>query len=50
MSKKDGKSVLLHAQEKKGFHTLKSPDNSIYEDNIKAKDACPVKIISVKLT
>ena len=33
-----------------GFHTLKSPDNSIYEDNIKAKDACPVKIISVKLT
>ncbi len=50
MSKKDGKSVLLHAQEKKGFHTLKSPDHSIYEDNIKAKDACPVKIISVKLT
>ncbi|MFD1314384.1 ferredoxin [Namhaeicola litoreus] len=50
MSKKDGKSVLLHAQEKKGFHTLKSPDQSIYEDNIKAKEACPVKIISVKLT
>ena len=25
MSKKDGKSVLLHSEEKKGFHTIKSP-------------------------
>lgn len=48
ISKKDGKSVLLHAIEKKGFHTLKSPDNSIIDANIKAKEACPVKIISVK--
>ncbi len=48
MSKKDGKSVLLHAKDKKGFFTLKSPDETIFEKNIKAKEACPVKIISVK--
>ncbi len=48
MSKKDGKSVLLHAKEKKGFYTLKSSDHTILESAIKAKEACPVKIISVK--
>ena len=48
ISKKDGKSVLLQSVAKKGFYTLKSPDDSIYEANIKAKEACPVKIISVK--
>jgi len=48
MSKKDGKAVLLHTQEKKGFYTLKSPDESILEPSIKAKEACPSKIISVK--
>jgi len=48
ISKKDGKSVLLQSVEKKGFHTLKSPDDSIYEANMQAKAACPVKIISVK--
>ena len=48
MSKKDGKSVLLRSEEKKGFHTIKSPDESIYHDAEKAKEACPVKIISVK--
>jgi ferredoxin len=48
MSKKDGKSVLLHATDKKGFHTIKSPDHSIFENAVKAKEACPVKIISVK--
>ena len=48
MSKKDGKTVLLHAQEKKGFHTLKSSDEIIYDANMKAANACPVKIISVK--
>jgi len=50
MSKKDGKSVLLHAKDKKGFFTLKSLDDAILESNIKAKEACPVKIISVKQT
>jgi len=48
MSKKDGKSVLLHSSDKKGFFTIKSPDMSILEDAIKAKEACPVNIISVK--
>lgn len=48
MSKKDGKSVLLHSEEKKGFYTLKSPDDSILEMSLKAKEACPTKIISVK--
>jgi len=50
MSKKDGKSVLLHATEKKGFFTIKSRDETIYNDAIKASDACPVKIIDVKQT
>ena len=31
MSKKDGKSVLLHAIDKKGFCTLKSIENDILE-------------------
>lgn len=48
MSKKDGKSVLLHATEKKGFFTLKSADENIYDAAMEAKKACPVKIISVK--
>jgi len=48
MSKKDGKAVLLHTGEKKGFYTLKSPDESIYESSVRAKEACPSKIISVK--
>ncbi len=50
MSKKDGKSVLLKAQDKKGFFTLKSGDNSLFDDVKKASEACPVKIISVKQT
>jgi len=48
MSKKDGKAVLLHANEKKGFYTLKSLDDSLLDNAIKAKKVCPVKIISVK--
>lgn len=48
MSKKDGKSVLLHATEKKGFFTLKTYDDSIFEKSFEAKKACPVKIIEVK--
>lgn len=50
MSKKDGKSVLLRSSEKKGFHTLKSPDHTIYTECEEAARACPVKIISVKET
>lgn len=48
MSKKDGKSVLLHSEEKKGFFTLKSKDYEILEPSENASKACPVKIISVK--
>lgn len=48
MSRKDGKSVLLHSAEKKGFYTLKSHDDSIFEAALESQKACPVKIISVK--
>jgi len=48
MSKKDGKTVLLHSTEKKGFFTLKSFDESIFDNSNEAKKACPVKIIEVK--
>lgn len=48
MSKKDGKTVLLHAINKKGFYTIKSNDNAIFEESEQASKACPVKIISVK--
>ncbi|MDG1728253.1 MAG: ferredoxin [Algibacter sp.] len=48
MSKKDGKTVLLHSKEKKGFFTLKSYDYFIFETCDNAAKACPVKIISVK--
>jgi ferredoxin len=49
MSKKDGKSVLIKATDKKGFFTLKSNENTIYEACENASKACPVKIISVKM-
>ena len=49
MSKRDGKSALLHSQEKKGFFTIKLPDNTIFDNSQKAKEACPVKIIDVKM-
>ncbi|MGG7034841.1 MAG: ferredoxin [Flavobacterium sp.] len=50
MSKKDGKSVLLHSKDAKGFFTLKSYDHSIAENCELAAKACPVNIISVKET
>ncbi|PWA06593.1 ferredoxin [Flavobacterium psychrotolerans] len=50
MSKKDGKSVLIHSQNAKGFFTLKSYDHTIIEACELAVKACPVKIISVKVT
>ncbi|MCF6307749.1 MAG: ferredoxin [Flavobacteriaceae bacterium] len=48
MSKKDGKSVLLHSTNKKGFHTIKSQDHTILDSCEKAAESCPVKIIVVK--
>ena len=49
MSKKDGKAVLLHARERSGFHTVKLHDMSVLESNLKAEEACPAKIIKVKV-
>ena len=48
MSKKDGKSNLIGAREKKGFYFLQVHDSE-WGVNQKAAEACPVKIISVKL-
>ena len=50
MSKKDGKSVLLRAVDNKGFHTLKTTDMSLLDTSEAAALACPVKIISVKVS
>ncbi len=47
MSKKDGKSVLLHSSEKKGFWTLNINEADIAQ-NVKAANACPVKVIQVR--
>lgn len=48
MSKKDGKATLIGAENKKGFHTLRA-DNGLYDNNMRAADACPVNIIKVKM-
>ncbi len=47
MSKKDGKSVLLGAVEKKGMFTKRLEDEAL-EPNEAAAKACPVNIIQVK--
>lgn len=47
MSKKDGKATLIGAVNRKGFHTVKVREDEL-EENIKAAEACPVKIIQVK--
>ncbi len=49
MSQKDGKSILVKSYERKGFFTLKEPDNAVYEQVQKASELCPAKIISVKM-
>lgn len=49
MSKKDGKSVLLRTENKKGFYTLKTQNAEAIEPCEKAAKACPVNIISVKI-
>ncbi|HFB99892.1 MAG TPA: ferredoxin [Phaeodactylibacter sp.] len=47
MSKRDGKSVLLHATEKKGIHTVRL-ENEAFDANEAAAIACPVNIIKIK--
>ncbi|PWL24216.1 MAG: ferredoxin [Fluviicola sp. XM-24bin1] len=49
MSKKDGKATLLNAENKRGFHTLRTNDHETYNNNVKAAEACPVNIIKVKI-
>ena len=46
MSKKDGKSVLLGAKDKKGFWNVKVREDEL-ESNEAAAKACPVNIIQV---
>ncbi len=47
MSKKDGKATLIGAVNRKGFYTVKVREDEL-EENIKAAEVCPVKIIHVK--
>ena len=47
MSKKDGKSTLIGAEENRGFHTVRVSDDE-YDANMRAAQSCPVKIINVK--
>ncbi|BDC99139.1 ferredoxin [Persicobacter psychrovividus] len=47
MSKKDGKSVLLGAQNKRGFWSVKVSEDEL-EENQRAAKACPVNIIQVR--
>ncbi|MEH0154835.1 ferredoxin [Limibacter armeniacum] len=47
MSKKDGKSVLLGAVDKKGFWNVKVNEDEL-EANKRAAEACPVNIIQVR--
>jgi ferredoxin len=44
---KDGNCGITWDREK-GFYTIKSPDETIYDASLEAKKACPVKIIDVK--
>ncbi len=48
MSKKDGKCHLLGSSEKRGFYTVKVGDEEL-DENLVAKEACPVKVIQVKV-
>ena len=47
MSKKDGKSNLIGSVNRKGFYTVKVGDEEL-DENLRAAEACPVKIIKVK--
>ncbi len=47
MSKRDGRSVLIDAKERRGFWTVKVTEEELAA-NEKAAQLCPVKIITVK--
>lgn len=46
MSKKDGRSVLIGAENRKGFHTVRVSEDE-HDANLRAAEACPVNIIKV---
>lgn len=46
MSRKDGKSVLVGAYEKKGIYTVEIGEHD-YQQNKKAQQMCPARIIKV---
>jgi len=48
MSKKDGKVILIGADEKKGVYTTRVHDEE-YDNNAKAAHACPMNIIQIKV-
>jgi len=47
MSKKDGKSNLIGAIDKKGFWTIKLGEEE-RDENERVANACPVKIIEIR--
>ena len=47
MNENDGKATLRNAKQKKDFFHLTTGDDE-YEDNLKAQNLCPVKIIKVE--
>ena len=47
MSKKDGKSNLIGAINKKGFWTIKLGEEE-RDENERVANACPVKIIEIR--
>jgi ferredoxin len=46
MSKKDGKSVLLNSEDKRGFHTIRV-SHEMDEKAQRCKEVCPINIIKV---
>jgi len=48
ISKKDGKSVLLHSIDKNGFFVLKKYCYYSFESYKKASRVCPIGIINIK--
>jgi len=48
ISRKDGKSILIGAKEKKGIY-IASAENHELEENLMAAKNCPVNIIKVEM-
>lgn len=47
MSRKDGKSILIGSEMKKNVYSI-IVGNDEYEENVRAVNNCPVKIIRLK--